>query len=207
MPSAIIQIVLLGDLIDRGPDSAGVVARAMRALEFAELLVLAGNHEAAMLDALDGDRDMLRLWMANGGGAALRSWGIAQEVIDEAGSSEIVAAARAAIPASTLAWLGHRPASLAIGDYFFVHAGVRPGVPLERQSRTDKLWIRDAFLNSRRHFGAMIVHGHSVSKEVDERDNRIGIDTGAYHSGRLTALVLEGTSRRTIATTGYSSED
>jgi serine/threonine protein phosphatase 1 len=195
-------IIQLGDLIDRGPDSAGVVARAMIRPEFAELLVLAGNHEAAMLEGLDGNRDMLRIWLNNGGEATLRSWGIAQEAIDSMDRDALVAAAHRAIPTTQLAWLARRPTSVSIGDYYFVHAGVRPGIPLEQQARRDQLWIREDFLDCKRALGAMIVHGHSISEEVEERVNRIGIDTGAYHSGRLTALVLEGIERRTFATSG-----
>jgi serine/threonine protein phosphatase 1 len=202
-----IRIIQLGDLIDRGPESAGVVARAMTQPDFADLLVLAGNHEAAMLGALDGDRDLLRMWLSNGGDAALRSWGLEQEAIEMMDAAALVAAAHDAIPTAQLAWLARRPTSAAIGDYYFVHAGVRPGVPLERQTRRDKLWIREEFLDSERSLGAMIVHGHSISEDVEERSNRIGIDTGAYRSGRLTALVLEGTDRRTVATRASSSDE
>jgi serine/threonine protein phosphatase 1 len=193
-----VRVILLGDLIDRGPDSASVVARAMTQLGFGELTVLTGNHEATMLEALEGDRTMLRLWLGNGGDAALRSWGVAQEAIETLDAASLVAAAHRVIPSAQLAWLARRPTSTAIGDYYFVHAGVRPGVALERQSRRDQLWIRGDFLDSKRALGAMIVHGHSISDEVEERENRIGIDTGAYHSGRLTALALEGSDRRTI---------
>jgi serine/threonine protein phosphatase 1 len=188
-------VLLLGDLIDRGPSSAGMVRRAMEPLDWAQLRSLKGNHEAALLDALDGDRKMLSLWLRNGGIEAARSWGLDEAVLFEGRSEEIIAALRAAIPQAERAWLARLPLSIQLGDYFFAHAGVRPGVRLGDQRDTDLLWIREAFLGSNRDLGAMVIHGHSVSEDVEERDNRIGIDTGAYASGVLTALGLEGEER------------
>jgi serine/threonine protein phosphatase 1 len=188
-------VLLLGDLIDRGPDSAGMVRRAMEPLGWAQLRSLKGNHEAALLDSLDGDRKMLGLWLRNGGIEAAKSWGIDGKLLFEGRSEEIIAAVRAAIPPAERAWLARLPLSIQLGDYFFAHAGVRPGVRLGDQKDTDLLWIREEFLGSNRDLGAMVIHGHSVSEDVEERDNRIGIDTGAYASGVLTALGLEDEER------------
>lgn len=194
------EIILLGDLIDRGPDSAGVVRRAMAGVDWAATVVLKGNHEAAMIDGLDSDRDMLRLWLEQGGDSALASWNVDEEIIRDAPLDALIAAARAAIPASQLAWLSARPLSYRRGDYYFVHAGIRPGVPLEEQTPRDAMWIRETFLNSTRDHGVVVVHGHTRTIEVEDRGNRIGIDTGAYATGRLTALGLEGEDRWILST-------
>lgn len=193
-------VILLGDLIDRGPDSAGVVRRAMAPLGWARTLAIKGNHEAAMLDAIDGDRTMLGVWLDNGGEAALRSWGVPEPIIATGTSEQITAAVHAAVPRAERLWLAAMRQCVHIGDYYFVHAGVRPGVALERQTAQDSQWIRKPFLESRRAHGAMIVHGHSVATEVEQRPNRIGIDTGAYATGRLTALGLEAEKRWLVQT-------
>lgn len=199
-------VVQLGDLIDRGADSAGVVALAMAPLDWGRLVVLKGNHEAALTGALDGDRRTLSIWLRNGGRAALASWGVDPAILDapDATTESIAALVADAIPSEQRAWLARRPLNLRLGDYYFVHAGVRPGVPLDRQSEEDALWIRDEFLSSRRDHGAIVVHGHSIAEEVEELPNRIGIDTGAYASGRLTALGLER-DRRWYLQTGTPS--
>jgi serine/threonine protein phosphatase 1 len=190
-----ILVILLGDLIDRGPDSAGVVRRAMAPLEWGRLVTLKGNHEAAMLDALGGDSKMFSIWLRNGGREAVASWGLDLESNADLDADEVRTAVRAVIPAAQIGWLHRQAISLHIGDYFFVHAGVRPGVALDKLETRDALWIRDEFLTSDRSHGAIIVHGHTPRDEVEERPNRIGIDTGAYFSGRLTALGLEGDRR------------
>ena len=189
------DVILLGDLIDRGPDSAGVVERAMTPPSWARLLVLKGNHEDAMLAALDGDRDMCRLWLRNGGPEALASWGVAEAIIADGTLGEVTEAARRAIPVHQLAFLSQAPHSILIGNYYFTHAGVRPGVALDNQQPNDLLWIREEFLKSRSDHGAVVVHGHSIALEVEERPNRIGLDTGAYATGRLTALCLQDKDR------------
>lgn len=194
------EIVLLGDLIDRGTDSAGVVRRAMTPPDWAGIVALKGNHEAAMLDALDGDRTMMQIWLRNGGVSALRSWGVSEEVLAGGTIAELIDAARQVIPPAELAWLAQGQQSVRIGDYFFVHAGVRPRIALDRQQPADSFWIREEFLDSKVMHGAMVVHGHSVATEVEERPNRIGIDTGAYATGRLTALCLEAAERWFIST-------
>jgi serine/threonine protein phosphatase 1 len=197
-PPAQTLVLLLGDLIDRGPDSAAMVRRAMEPLGWARLIAIKGNHEAALLDALDGDRRMLNLWLRNGGIEAARSWGVPDSVLMEGSADEILAAVTEAISPSERTWLARLPLTIQFGGYFFAHAGVRPGVRLNDQRETDLLWIRDDFLGSTRELGAVVVHGHSVREEVEERPNRIGIDTGAYVTGRLTALGLEGSASWTV---------
>ena len=196
-----LHIIQLGDLIDRGAHSAEVLRFAYEAQQKTDrFVVLQGNHEYLLLRALSGERGMLRAWMRTGGRQTLESFGI---VPPERGADEEAAIAqiKRAIPAYLLSWIENLPLTAQSGDYFFCHAGIRPGVALKRQSRDDLLWIRDQFLEDTTPHPAVIVHGHTVTEEVELRPNRIGIDTGAYESGVLSALYLEGTEREIIATT------
>jgi serine/threonine protein phosphatase 1 len=194
------HVVLLGDLIDRGADSAAVVRRAMQSLDWATMTTLRGNHEQMMLDALGGDHAMLGLWLSAGGDTTLESWGINPAIVARAPPEDVLAAANAAIPFATRVWISQLPVSIGFGNYHFVHAGIRPGVAIDRQVERDALWIRKPFLTSDRDHGVVVVHGHTISPTVVARHNRIGIDTGAYVSGRLTALGLEGTERWLLST-------
>lgn len=195
-----LRLVLLGDLVDRGPDSAGVVARALDlASVTAQCTVLKGNHEEAMLASLDGTVDP-RGWLSYGGSQTLESYGIARA---EQFSAKFDLARRMAeaIPSEHIAFLRGLPDHVVIGDYLFVHAGIRPGVPLKQQVAADLRWIRGGFLDSDVDHSCIVVHGHTISAEPDARANRIGIDTGCYAGGPLTALVLEGSDRRFLQTT------
>lgn len=198
-----VEVVLLGDYVDRGPDSAALLDRLSAPLPgWARWTLLRGNHEQAMLDAIEGtggDR-VLRLWLDNGGREAVRSYGVAAHVAYGDDLDAIAAALRAAVPARHIELLRGLKLTQRIGDYLFVHAGIRPGVPIEAQDERDLLWIRSEFLNCRDDHGCIVVHGHSITVDADERDNRIGIDTGAFATGRLTALVLEGEKRRYLST-------
>lgn len=195
-------IVYLGDYVDRGGESSAVLEMlASGPPEGFEAVHLLGNHEAWLLDFLD-DPDQGAGWIMNGGGATLLSYGI-----DAAGISfqrDRLAKARAdlrsRLPPSHLAFLESLKLSHVEGDYLFVHAGVRPGLPLDRQSADDLVWIRDEFLFSDADHGKVVVHGHTIVDEPEVLDNRIGIDTGAFATGRLTCLVLEGSARRFIST-------
>jgi serine/threonine protein phosphatase 1 len=195
------HVLLLGDLIDRGPYSAGVVRRVMAGDDrFASLRALKGNHEASLLSVLAGDTRWLQSWLDYGGRASLRSWGVDDMVLRSEDEEMIVAAACASVPPDEQAWLADLPTRHRAGDYLFVHAGVRPGVPIEAQSDEDMLWIRGEFLNDKSDHGVVVVHGHTICRAPETRPNRIGIDTGAYLSGTLTALGLEGTERWFIDT-------
>ena len=198
-PARSLYVVLIGDVVDRGPQSAEVLMMLYGLQrQNSRVIVLLGNHEEAMLQALDGDPDALRRWLAVGGDATLASFGIAP-LRGEDDPRDYMNSARRAIPRRLLAWLRQLPLSVQSGDYYFVHAGVRPGVALARQVREDMLWIRREFLRHERDFGAIIVHGHSITTNVDIRENRIGIDTGAYQSGILSAIYLEGEKRDIVA--------
>lgn len=198
-PARSLHVVFLGDLVDRGPASAEVLRFLYEAqTQTDRIIVLLGNHEEAMLQAMAGDEEMLRIWLGVGGRATLRSFGIepprqGQEPRD------VLRALRQAVPREWVSWLRNLPLTARSGDYFFCHAGVRPGVALRRQARKDLLWIRDEFLEDARDHGAVIVHGHSIEARVEIRPNRIGIDTGAYQTGILTALYLEGDVQEVIS--------
>ena len=194
-----LHIVFLGDLVDRGPDSARVVDLvAGLESDTDQVIALMGNHEEAMLKALDGDLMILQKWLTVGGAETVRSYGLD---LPEPGADMRRYARRLGrhIPRRHARWLRTMPLTARSGDYFFCHAGVRPGVPLHRQSREDLLWIRSDFLDAEEDFGAVIVHGHTISRAVVDRPNRIGIDTGAYTTGLLTALYLEDDRREVIS--------
>lgn len=199
-PKASVRLILLGDLIDRGPHSREVVERARAGIRWARLEAIMGNHEAVMLDVLDGNRDALSNWLRFGGRETMISWGVPEQLIETGTLEDIERAIREAVSSDDLQWMRRMRSFLRIGDYYFVHAGVRPDLPLSKQIDDDRLWIREEFLESRKKLEAMIVHGHSIQPEVEELTNRIGIDTGAYKTGRLTAIGLEGSARWFIAT-------
>lgn len=194
-------IVYLGDYVDRGPASKGVVAKLLEGpLDGFEQVCLMGNHESWMLDFLD-DAKAGAGWLMNGGDATLASYGV--RVRPGARLAQLEAARQAfakALPADHKAFLEDLSLMWRAGDYIFVHAGVRPGVPLGDQDPQDLIWIRDEFLWSEADFGAIIVHGHTISRHPDEQENRIGVDTGAFATGRLTCLCLEGVDRRFLQT-------
>ncbi|MGH7043085.1 MAG: metallophosphoesterase family protein [Acetobacteraceae bacterium] len=187
-PVARAVLIHVGDLIDRGPDSAGVVdflAGEPRPGGVAETTTLLGNHEALMLAASDAPEadEAARVWVANGGADALHSWHVPRQTEPKDWSAHL--------PAAHVAFLRARPLSRRIDGYLFVHAGIRPGVPIEHQERHDLLWIREPFLSSKADHGVVVVHGHTPRPAPEVRPNRIGIDTGAVMGGTLTCLVLE----------------
>jgi serine/threonine protein phosphatase 1 len=203
------HLLFLGDYIDRGPDSRSVIELAMK-LDIGQerVISLMGNHEETLLATANGDRRAATLFHKMGGRETLMSYGVSAEAYDNADAAGIIDLVRAAVPAQHLAWLRNLPPSHLAGDYLFVHAGIRPGVPLSSQLSSDLRWIRSGFLDSSINHGVMVVHGHSVSSEIDSRANRIGIDTGAYASGRLTAIGIEGADRWFLQTgrTGSTAE-
>jgi serine/threonine protein phosphatase 1 len=189
-------LIFLGDLVDRGPDSRGVIERLLdRPPGFARNIFLKGNHEEFFLGALDGDLAMLQNWLAYGGTECCESYGISGGWLVNAAPPEILSRLVATVPPAHRTFLGGMADTFRFGDYLFVHAGIRPGVPLESQSSTDLRWIREGFLDDRTDHGVTVVHGHTIVEEVEEHPNRIAIDTGAYRSGVLTAIGLEGDQR------------
>ena len=188
------SVILLGDLIDRGPDSAGVIRLAQGWQQRRHVRVLMGNHEEMFLAALEHE-DAMRQFLRHGGREMLLSYPLDPLVYTRAELSEVADLARAVIPAQDIAFIRTFEDMITLGDYLFVHAGIRPGIAPDQQRSADLRWIREPFLDHDESFGAVVVHGHTIFDRIDVRQNRIGIDTGAYRSGRLTALALEGTKR------------
>jgi len=191
-------LVYVGDYVDRGPDSKGVVSALIRGAPFqAETHYLKGNHEDALLTFLE-DPGFIRMWRDYGGIQTLASYGVTVPIdIDgEDWIHEVHYKFSAALPKTHLAFFQGLDLAYTKGDFFFTHAGVRPGVILEEQQSADLLWIREPFLASRRFHGKMVVHGHTPQEQPVIKANRIGIDTGAYITGALTAVVIEGTTFR-----------
>jgi serine/threonine protein phosphatase 1 len=194
-------LIFLGDLIDRGPNSKGVVER-LRTYQYDTIrpYFLAGNHEEVLLRLLAGQRGILDSWLEYGGAECLQSYG--RDPATLAGQNERTALAmvKDAIPSEHARFIEGMADTLTFGDYLFVHAGIRPGVDLSLQSQTDLRWIRSPFLDHEDDHGFFVVHGHTITDNIDVRSNRIGIDTGAYRTGVLTALGLEGQDRWTLDT-------
>jgi serine/threonine protein phosphatase 1 len=194
------HLILLGDLVDRGPDSAGVVERAMQLCASGKCRVLIGNHEEVLIRTWEGDRRIAGLFARIGGRETLLSYGVSEEAYEAADLQELVELTRTHVPEAHIEFMRGFEEMIPEGEYLFVHAGIRPGVPHDEQSREDTRWIRRDFLEDERDHGAMIVHGHTIAEQVVERHNRIGIDTGAFATGKLTAIGLEGAERWFLST-------
>lgn len=190
-------LVLLGDLIDRGPDSRGVIDRVLGGgLPGFQTLALCGNHEEALLRLLDeAEPGLLDRWLHFGGDACVRSYGDDPVRLAAMAEPDAVARLRQLIPPAHQDFFRSLADTFRFGDYLFVHAGIRPGISLERQQPADLRWIREPFLSDPRDHGMLVVHGHSITDDPDVRTNRIGIDTGSYRRGVLTALVVDGRER------------
>ena len=204
-PARKILLVFLGDLIDRGPHSAEVLERlrTYRASGVRTVFLL-GNHEEVLLRILDGDAPLITKWRWFGGAECLSSYGVDPAQIGRLGKEEALEAVRNAIPREHVEFLRSFVDTCRFGDYLFVHAGLRPGVTIEDQLQSDLRWIREPFLFDESDHGCVVVHGHTITEEVEERRNRIGIDTGAYRTGVLTALAVEG-ERRWYLQTGAAA--
>lgn len=195
-------LIFLGDYIDRGPESRGVVDRMLTGMPAGfEVIHLKGNHEEILLRCLV-DPGAVPPWLANGGLQTLASYGVIEKDVHgvQPRPSVISPALARALPQEHRAFYGGLPLSVTFGDYFFVHAGVRPGTPLDRQAERDCLYIREPFLSHKRSFGKVVVHGHTPTPEPELRTNRIGIDTGGVFWGRMCALRLEGVEQGFVAT-------
>jgi serine/threonine protein phosphatase 1 len=188
--------VFLGDYIDRGPNSRQVIDLLLTRQQAHRLTLLKGNHEDCVLRFLN-DPGVLSEWRSIGGVPTILSYGVTPTRHDDPHAQHEIAMALAqAMPESHRNFFQTLAHSFTCGDFFFAHAGVRPGIPLERQSQQDLLGIREDFLWHEENFGKVVVHGHTPAKEPEVRRNRINIDTGAYATGRLTCLVLEGDQMR-----------
>ena len=189
-------IIFLGDYVDRGPDSAGVVER-LRTYRNpdAKLIFLGGNHEEVLLNILAGKPGVLPSWLKFGGAECAASYGIDTSELARVHEEIAIEMVRARVPRAHREFLENCADTFRFGDYLFVHAGIRPGIAVDEQSRDDLRWIRDPFLSDAKEHGFVVVHGHTIVSQVEERPNRIAIDTGAYYSGVLTALAVEDERR------------
>lgn len=184
--------VYLGDYIDRGPDSRATLDLLIGRSRRGNTVFLKGNHEAFLAEVF---RDPSRItdWFQFGGMQTLMSYGLSPSPNpDDDEQRALVQEFAAAMPPQHLEFLQRLRLTYTCGDFFFVHAGVRPGIPLKEQQETDLLWIREDFLRSQKHFGKYVVHGHTPVRSAEVLANRANIDTGAYATGNLTLLSIQG---------------
>lgn len=185
-------LILLGDVVDRGARAIELL-RGLHATIGPDLVLLKGNHEAALIDVYRGDEEAMGFWIRFGGRATLAELGITVPASGRVDPAQVLWQLRDALDPALIDWLDALPHSVTIGDYVFCHAGIRPGVPLRRQDPDDLLWIREPFLSSRAQHGKVVVHGHTTEPGGPVfRRNRIGVDTGAHEHGVLSAVGLEG---------------
>lgn len=200
-PAADWRIVHMGDYVDRGPDSRGVVGRLMAlCASDRRHTCLQGNHDQMFIGAIRGETRWLALWLEHGGIETLASYGLTREdlehrIMDGRGLDDMIPADHQAF----LDGLGHH---VRYGDYYFAHAGIDPEQPLDDQDPHDLMWIREPFLHDSRDHGAVVIHGHTPVRRIDVRPNRIGIDTGAVFGGSLSCIVLEDSSKAQLLPMG-----
>jgi len=199
-------LVFVGDYVDRGGNSKGVISRLITGLpEHVTPVFLKGNHEALLINFLDKP-GLGRNWLHNGGDTTLLSYGVEPDIVRNAywsgpaGLMEAASIFQDLLPEDHLEFFRGLKLSYRAGGYFFVHAGVRPGVALDLQDEDDLLWIREDFLRHPHDFGAVVVHGHTPVPAPEDLPNRICIDTLAFHTGKLTAVGLEGSRRWFLST-------
>lgn len=192
--------VFLGDYVDRGPDSAGVIERLAKGHFPTPFVTLRGNHEDLMMRAL-ADADEMDAWCSCGGLETIASYGVDVAAgLRRKGLRKVRKDLREAFPERHDAFLASTRWSFTAGDYFFVHAGARPGVALDQQAEADLLWIRQEFSGVDYDFGKVVVHGHTPHRKPENLARRINVDTGAFKTGVLTCVVLQGSERRFLST-------
>jgi len=206
-PAKKVLLVFVGDLIDRGPNSAQVVER-LRTYRHpgVRTVFILGNHEEVLLRILGGDAELIAKWRMFGGSECLDSYGVDSAKLGTLSPEHALEVIREAIPKDHVDFLETFDDSCRFGDYLFVHAGIRPGVEIDQQRQSDLRWIREAFLFDDTDHGFVVVHGHTIRPEVEVRANRIGIDTGAYRSGVLTAFAIDGSDSWFIDTRAEERE-
>jgi len=193
------HLVFLGDLVDRGPSSADVIGLLRTGPLPADVAhFIMGNHEEVMIDCYEGGADASAAWLKYGGVETLESYGLKRKAILDP-SFDVPKSMRIAVPSSHIEFLKSFHDFVRLGDYLFVHAGIRPGVPVDDQWSRDFRWIRQGFLDSSTDHGCMIVHGHTIVAKTEFHKNRIAADTGCYLTGRLSAVALEGDTVRVLS--------
>ncbi|AWL91013.1 MULTISPECIES: metallophosphoesterase family protein [Bradyrhizobium] len=183
--------VFMGDYIDRGPDTRSTLDVLIERSRRGNAVFLKGNHEAFLVRVFE-DPSLFEDWIAVGGTQTLMSYGLAPPDLKRDEPASIMRDLIRAMPTEHLEFLDNLRLSFSCGDFFFVHAGVRPGVPLAEQTERDLLWIREEFLRSEEQFGKYIVHGHTPVRSAEFMANRVNIDTGAYATGNLTLMSIQG---------------
>ncbi len=202
-----VLLAFVGDLIDRGPNSAQVLER-LRTYSHPRVrtVFILGNHEEVLLRILGGEADLITKWRWFGGAECLKSYGVEPERLAGMSDEDALELIRSAIPKEHVAFLETFDDSCRFGDYLFVHAGIRPGVEVDQQRQSDLRWIREPFLFDETDHGFVVVHGHTIRSDVEIRPNRIGIDTGAYRTGVLTSLAIDGADSWLLDTRGAEQE-
>jgi len=190
------QLIFLGDLVDRGPDSKNVVEYCRElAQQSDKVRFLTGNHEEVMLGAATGKPALVRFFCRIGGRETILSYGMPLTRYRSLELEELSEIMSDMFPRDHIEFIAGFEDQITIGDYVFVHAGIRPKIPLTEQSQKDLRWIREDFIAHDQPHEKFVIHGHTISENVDEQKNRIGVDTGAYLTDRLTAIGLEGNER------------
>lgn len=199
-------VILLGDLVDRGPESAGVIATAREWSKRRDVRMLTGNHEEMFLGSFDRE-ETLRHFLRHGGRETLLSYPIDTDTYSRATLTELRDIMHRAVPAEDVAFMQAMEDRIQIGDYVFVHAGIRPGVPLDEQKVSDLRWIRGEFIEGPETRDFVVVHGHTILDAPHVSPLRISLDTGAFSSGLLTAIGLEGSARWLLSVQGLPAAD
>ena len=196
-PNSNASVVLLGDLIDRGPESAGVIERVRQWKESRSVRILAGNHEEMFLQSFE-DIEVLRHFLKHGGRETILSFDLPVKQYRKLSIEELFDSLPSIVPTEVRKFVADFEEIIECGDYVFVHAGINPERSLDDQKRSDLLWIRERFLRHKGPFPKTVVHGHTIFDDIEFKRDRIGLDTGAFRSGVLTALVLEGATQHSI---------
>jgi serine/threonine protein phosphatase 1 len=192
------RIVHVGDYCDRGPDTKGVIDFLIARMAWNKRIVcLRGNHDEGFVSFLEA-RSGAGIFINNGGETTAASYGVRADFSSAAAVEQTRESLLAGVPHAHRAWLADLPHAAELGDFFFCHAGIRPGVPLDVQDANDLVWIRETFLDDPRLHPKVIVHGHTPSNEVELRPNRVNVDTRAFASGRLSALKLDGAGKSVV---------
>ena len=193
------HLVFLGDMVDRGPDSCGVLEHVLTAeLPADNVTFIMGNHEEIMLDCYEGKTEQYATWLRFGGLETMASYGVPRETVFSK-DFNLSDTMRLVVPPKHISFMQSFEDTLRLGDYLFVHAGIRPGTKLDDQSPRDLRWITREFLTDKTEHGFTVVHGHTITPRVTTRRNRIGVDTGCYRSGILSALILEDDATSVLA--------
>lgn len=196
------RVVHLGDYVDRGPDSRGVIEMLIAAQAGdPRFISLAGNHDVGFVDFLDRP-DPAGLFANYGGAETALSYGGRADFSSDRAARQTADALLKTLPKTHCDFLSDLPRSCTFGDFFFCHAGVRPGAPLDRQDPKDLIWIRGEFHHWPDLFDKVVVHGHTPHHEPEILPNRVNVDTEAWRSGVLTALVIDGPQKRMFAVEG-----